>query len=787
MHTALYTARDGFDSETIVVASDEALTQALTKLSEGNGGTILLDGNAGPYMISATKVGSAESPILIKPLDEDTPPEVLQVFVQQASHITITGMDINSGEYGETRPSWLSDVNVSSSDMIEIVGNTMESDAGGFLTKTNGVEIGENAVSLRDSTNITFSHNTMTDYNNGIVYREVKGLDISHNDISGIQSDGMRGGGIQDVVISHNNMHDFHGSSQDVNHTDMIQIWGTNAKLLTSNVVISHNLLDAGNGAASQGIFIRNEEFSTQGYYQDIEIHDNVIYSGMPQGIGLSDTQGAEIYNNTLLWNTGATTQSNTNSPEISSAPKIIVTNLPEAQISKNVTGSISINDKAYKGNNYLVNYTDPASETFVGNHVLNLSGLGDGTLADLQFLPNSPLYGTYGAAMSTETLVSSDDESVLIYQYDLVGNRLGVGVSAEYSVVGGQRVDPDTTEITWIFSDNTVRMGLVAEHTFNDPGIHSVTLRLKTADGQIHESTRLVEVLSTENLSLVFGPGGVSDSSHWESDLVVSGAVNNGIVGTENGYGFRLDGSSRLAVTRENDQIFNLDTFQIDLGFTMDGGSAAGTLLALSGAFSITVNADGSLSAVVVTDEGTFKMATARGQIEAGVSHDISLNFDGLAETMSLSVDGTVLAQTTATGTTPPLGHHSMTLGGASWSKSAKGVVDSFEMTVPPSIVYDDTLPGENPAGPTDEVQEPDVVPISEEIDESEGQEQTDADLIPILMLQSGAWDIDTLWAWLTENNLVTSDDNQSLLIGEDQTAATESTLLSEPADMAL
>lgn len=710
----LYTAYDAFDEREIVVTTSKELSNALEILSASGGGTILVDGDAGPYIISAQGMGGPDSPILIKPLSDDTPPLVHQVDITSSSHITVTGMTINSDAIDETRAHWLYDINVKNSDTIEIVGNTMSSDADGYRTKTNNVEIGEGAASLRDSTNITFSHNTISNYNTGIYYMEVKGLTISHNDISGIQGDGMRGGGIQDVVISHNYLHDFYGSAQDVNHTDMIQIWGTNAEMLTQNVEISHNILDAGNGAATQAIFIKNEEFKNSGYYQDISIHNNVIHNGMAQGIGVSHTKGLEITDNTLLWNTAAQTQSNSNAEFVSNSPRIMLVKTPEAQVNGNVASGFSKDDNNFVGNNYLTDYVDPTAANYVGHHVMNLSGMGDTTLKDLQFLYDSILYGQYGADLSSLT-PSDDGVDIVMRQYELVGNRLGVGLSAEYSTIDGKAIDPETTDVRWLFDDGTVIEGLYAEYTFGTPGVHEVKLQITDASGAVTELERLVRVDSTENVKLEFSANGVVDLSHWDAELDIKDPQYDALVEIEGGYGFELDGSTRITMTRANDQMYNLDTFQIDLSFKLDEGGSSGALVHHHGAFNLDVNKDGSLSAKVITGEGKFVITTPAGALKAGEWADITMSYDSLAETLSVYVNGEQLAEGYATGTTPPETYHSVIIGNP-WQPSVEGIVSAFSIDVPPSKVYGDyTLPSEEEP-PTTTVPDTDPEPAPDE-----------------------------------------------------------------------
>ena len=51
--TPQYTIQPEFSNNTIIVTNTQELTAAISSLSGSNGGTILVDGSAGPYQIDA--------------------------------------------------------------------------------------------------------------------------------------------------------------------------------------------------------------------------------------------------------------------------------------------------------------------------------------------------------------------------------------------------------------------------------------------------------------------------------------------------------------------------------------------------------------------------------------------------------------------------------------------------------------------------------------------------------------------------------------------------------------
>ena len=400
--TAQHAVYAEFSNDYIIVTNNAQLTAAIDALSSGAGGTILVDGSSGPYQIDAHGLGSDGSPVLIQPLDPAVPPTVEQVDIYDSSHLTVMGMNIDSSAIADTRHVSITDVNIYNSNDIQFVNNIMDSTADAMWTQTNPPA--ESAITIRNCQDIDILGNEITDYKNGIVYLEVTGLNISENDISGLQGDALKGGGIQEVVISNNYIHDFYGATQDVNHSDMIQIFGTGRSIVTNNVEIFGNILDNGDGAATQGIFIRNEDWQDNGFFQNISIHDNVVYSAMPQGIGVNTTDGLDIYNNTVLWSQEAGYLRTAGDTELSAAPRIIVANSTNASVEDNLVGDSSMFGVKLGGSNYIVDYNNPSAGNYVGNHVVNFAGNGTNNLADLLLDSDSPLYGLVGAPMSSSS-----------------------------------------------------------------------------------------------------------------------------------------------------------------------------------------------------------------------------------------------------------------------------------------------------------------------------------------------------------------------------------------------
>ena len=88
----------------------------------------------------------------------------------------------------------------------------------------------------------------------------------------------------------------------------MIQFWTNGTTSPSTNITISENFLDSGNGEWTQSIFMRNEAVDSQGagtemFYQNVLIENNVIYNAHTHGITVGEADGLIIRNNTILQN----------------------------------------------------------------------------------------------------------------------------------------------------------------------------------------------------------------------------------------------------------------------------------------------------------------------------------------------------------------------------------------------------------------------------------------------------------------------------------------------------
>ncbi|MDZ3833690.1 MAG: right-handed parallel beta-helix repeat-containing protein [Sphingopyxis sp.] len=155
----------------------------------------------------------------------------------------------------------------------------------------------KSAFMIRSSSDVTVSNSEFHHLWHGINMLDNSDVTIVGNNFHDIRTDGVRGGGNSDLIISNNIFTDFRPNTGD--HPDAIQLWSTNAAEPGRNITISDNLVVRGDGSPVQGIFIR-DTFG-QMPFENVAITGNLVMGGMYQGIALKGVDGAVIIGNQVV------------------------------------------------------------------------------------------------------------------------------------------------------------------------------------------------------------------------------------------------------------------------------------------------------------------------------------------------------------------------------------------------------------------------------------------------------------------------------------------------------
>jgi len=672
----------GQDSVVVLVSSNTELRDALGALSAGAGGTILLDAAGGPYDIGASGQGHPTHTITIASADPDDPAVVQRILAVNSQNLTFSDLMVDSSQVFQDRKPHLTDLDVYNSSNITVQNSHFQSVAEGFFDRTGeGYVHGETLGKVRESEGFSFLGNTVSNYTWGLLIQESDDTVISGNSFSKIQMDGLRMVGVQTILVEDNSFTDWLGSTYAVNHDDMIQIWSAGARQVTENVTIRGNLLMAGDNAATQSIFIRNEIHSgDENAYRNIVIEDNTIHNGHTHGISVGGTIGLRIANNTVLYNDQVGIQRNADSAPGSSVPTIRVDSSKDVTVENNIAGGYTLFGNA-SVNNATVEYSNAASDSYVGKVFVNAALGGALDLRDLQLLEDSPFVGLGSSAVQPGSPV--DALTPVMRVLDGPADTMVFDAALSKDEDGGLS-GRDGVRFVWTFADGVQMEGAVVSRGFETLGPQDVVLEVVMPDGSRASLTRDVTVEDSDLLRLTFEDGIADQSSHgtWvgtkgapAADIKGAPAADMLTEGTS-GQGLHVGGAAKLVVSRDAPQLKSLTAFSLGTDIKLDRAGDTGSLIQQFDAFNMSAMAGGFIGVVLVTDQGLFRVKAPAGTL-GDAWHRVDLSYDGSA--LKLYFDGEMVDQTAASGTVK-VGRSDLTLGSV-WNSSIGASFDNLSV----------------------------------------------------------------------------------------------------------
>ncbi|MEI4488273.1 LamG-like jellyroll fold domain-containing protein [Frigidibacter sp. MR17.14] len=676
---------------TITVHNTAELKDAMYLLSK-TGGTIAVASNDLGYTLNISNVGNSETPITIVAADPSDPPDFNYVKMTSTTNITFDGVMFDSSDAATDAAK---DVELYSTTGVTFQNCTFIGASDGYFAGTGTATIGGNMAYVRGCTDTAFLNNTISNYGHGIAVINSNGTTIAGNDISQLTFDGIRLTGAVDTLIENNYIHDFYGSDQNYNHSDMIQVFAAGGLTTqnTENLVIRSNLMTT-DGVATQSIFIANETINNADGqpYENIVIEDNTIYNGQTHGIYISNADDVVVSDNTLLWNTSAVMKSTTSSPT-TSAPSIKLLSVTNGTVTNNIAAGYSTGTATASDN---ISYSlDPTSANYAGDNFVNVISAGNIDQRDLTLLADSAWLGhgsslsqpgseeiadTSGAIISETTgkaaLVEAEDVTAVIRQDSSIREPGLVIYDASLSNVDGVVLDPATTRYIWTFDDGTSLEGVSVSHTYADAGIHDVVLTVITGSGASDTIERTTKTSPDLLIDIDF-EGGISDDSGFSTTVWSSGS--NTEVAGQNGTGFHLDGSSKLYI--KGSQIYDRQNFTFALTATLDSKTDSGVLVHMHKAFQIQVTSKGALNVTFWTTGGTVSVTSAAGIMSDGAAHRIAFAFaGGQGGELVLYVDGKEVGTADVSSGLPDTGTYNLVIGNT-FNSSVHAVVDDITM----------------------------------------------------------------------------------------------------------
>ena len=244
---------------TITVSS---LAELNTALSGAQGGeTILLEGGDYGELFLTAKSGfdyAYPENVTIASADPNAPAIFSQVDVRDAGNLTFDGIvfdyEFEAGDEIYYRP-----FSFSGSSDITIKNSVFDGDLAHGVSEVSdgyGYAIG---LSFRGSEGITIENTEFFEFHRGLTVSESSDVIVRENNIHSIRMDGINFAEIDGVLIEGNEIHNFRGSPNSLDHSDLIQFWTNGTDQPSKNITIRNNLLDIGSGTETQSIFMRND------------------------------------------------------------------------------------------------------------------------------------------------------------------------------------------------------------------------------------------------------------------------------------------------------------------------------------------------------------------------------------------------------------------------------------------------------------------------------------------------------------------------------------------------
>jgi Ca2+-binding RTX toxin-like protein len=266
---------------TIYSVNDASTLNAMLKLAQPGDSYALAPGTYSGVLINSL----ALSGVTITSANPLTPAVITDLYVYNSSGVTFSQLEFQANaSFGDNvwRVTGSNDVHFDHLNVHGSLDGDPSNDVIGFL--------------IRTSTNVSVTNSEFQQLENAVSHLDDNFLTITGNSFHDIRTDGIRGGGSSNVLISGNSFTDFHPAVGD--HPDAIQFWTTNTTASAHDITITNNIYLRGSGDVVQGIFLRDEVGTLP--YQNVTIQGNYIIGGLYNGIAVLGANNLTIDSNTV-------------------------------------------------------------------------------------------------------------------------------------------------------------------------------------------------------------------------------------------------------------------------------------------------------------------------------------------------------------------------------------------------------------------------------------------------------------------------------------------------------
>ncbi len=580
----------------ITVSTAAELSKAISTAASGD--TIVLKaGNYGSLTIGNYVTGYSTAIKLVSE-DPSNPATITSLNLAKASNIQIDSIKFDfTSKFGA--PDYTPCVDINQSKNISITNSIFDGDVAKGLSATeNGYGTGTGVI-FNNSSNITVTNNKFSNFLNGGSFLASSDILVSGNEFTKMAKDGLQFAQVQRVDVLNNSLHDFLRNPLSTVHPDMIQFWTQGATAPNTDIRISGNYLDSGNGGFTQSIFMRNEAVDSAGagtnmYYRNVEISNNVIRNGHVHGVTVGEGTGIKITNNTILPNVFG---------DLDSVPSILVASASSnVTISQNITSKLIFTPNAAwnVSNNLIIQTNNPAADNYVGRVFTDPFDHTTSSLSDFVFQPTS-IYASAGIGANLPASAANNGQ---ILNSDVAGhNTLDQKFDASSILAAGSSINLTGASVSWNFGDGSTGSGATASHAYAGPGVYSASVSVTLASGQKIETNKTIVVKDSEILNLNF-TNGVGDATHTPNQAVIIGNQPH-ITTLANGNKV-LDLSGGAVAVSTDPSFFNNTEYSYVSDFKKNPAATneIGRIAYFNGGLVVSVRPDG-VEAIVTTSFG--------------------------------------------------------------------------------------------------------------------------------------------------------------------------------------
>lgn len=355
-------------SSAIFVSNSQELREAF--LNARGGETIYLEKSAEPYNLKVNAPyqmsGTFSAPVTLASADPNDPAVIGNIDLKGVRNVAFEGLTF--------APASGTALKIYDSAGISVTGSRFEGPAKGYWDADTGP--GGTAFHAQGVDGLEFSGNTVSRFAFGLYLFDVSDAAVTDNLVTEIQSDGIRMAQVQRLEISGNEMRDWLGVDNGINHSDFIQLWSTNTTEPSRDLKITDNVLIGSDDFSNQSIFLGNElaRGNAAFIYENLEIRGNVIYNAHWNAIWVASARDVDIADNVLIENWRASGSS-------SSEPWIrLVDRTSDASVTGNVVSKITVDQgvDASLAANIALDYADPSHPRYLRTWLAEQDGWRD-------------------------------------------------------------------------------------------------------------------------------------------------------------------------------------------------------------------------------------------------------------------------------------------------------------------------------------------------------------------------------------------------------------------------